>query len=76
MTTLNQVSLGQLGVVRNLRQGEVSVRLMELGLLPEVQVRPLFRAPFGDPVAVEVDAAYVVSLRLEEAALIEVDIQA
>ena len=38
----------------------------------ELKVRVLFRAPFGDPIAIDVHG-YVLSLRLDEAGLIQVN---
>jgi Fe2+ transport system protein FeoA len=42
-----------------------------MGLYVGQEVEILFSAPFGDPIAVNV-GGYVLSLRLNEAALIEV----
>ena len=44
---------------------------MEMGLLPGKSVRFNFKAPFGDPISVQV-AGYQLSLRLDEAKLVEV----
>jgi len=51
---------------------EVSVRLMEMGLTPGVEVRCLGAAPLGDPLEYEV-RGYRLSLRRQEAALVEVE---
>jgi Fe2+ transport system protein FeoA len=45
---------------------------MEMGLIAGKEVRVLFRAPFGDPIAIDVHG-YVLSLRLDEAGLIQVN---
>lgn len=45
---------------------------MEMGLLPGKAVTVLFRAPLGDPIAIDVNG-YILSLRLDEAALILVE---
>ena len=53
-------------------QDEVSVRLLEMGLTPGVEVRCLGAAPLGDPLEFEV-RGYRLSLRRQEAALVEVE---
>lgn len=59
-------------VVRIDGDGEVSCRLLEMGLTPGVSVRLLGSAPFGDPLEFEV-RHYRLSLRKSEAALVEVE---
>ena len=59
-------------VVRIDGDGEVSCRLMEMGLTPGVTVRLLGSAPFGDPLEFEV-RHYRLSLRKSEAALVEIE---
>lgn len=43
-----------------------------MGLLPGREVTVLFRAPLGDPIAIDVNG-YILSLRLDEAAMIHVE---
>jgi Fe2+ transport system protein FeoA len=45
---------------------------MEMGFVQGKELTILFRAPFGDPIAVDMNG-YVLSLRLDEAALIDVN---
>jgi ferrous iron transport protein A len=47
-------------------------RLMELGLVPGTRVRVVRRAPFGDPIELEVRGVHL-SLRRSEARLIHVE---
>lgn len=49
----------------------LSVRLMEMGLTPGVDVSVLGTAPLGDPIEIEL-RGYRLSLRKSEAARIEV----
>jgi ferrous iron transport protein A len=49
----------------------VSLRLLEMGLTPGVEVRMIGRAPLGDPLEVEV-RGYRLSLRHSEAARVAV----
>ncbi len=43
-----------------------------MGIMEGKQLKVLFRAPFGDPIAVDV-GGYILSLRKDEAELIEVE---
>lgn len=52
----------------------LSLRLMDLGLLPPTQIRMVFCAPVGDPLVVSV-RGYTLSLRREEAARIFVSVE-
>jgi Fe2+ transport system protein FeoA len=63
--------MGARRVVKHLKKGELSTKLLEMGLVEGQQVEVLFKAPFGDPIAVSV-GDYVLSLRLEEAEWVEV----
>lgn len=47
-------------------------RLFELGLLPGTRVRVVRRAPLGDPIELRL-RNYSLSIRREQAALIEVE---
>jgi ferrous iron transport protein A len=49
----------------------VAIRLLEMGLTPGVAVRVLGRAPFGDPLELEL-RGYRLSIRLAEAARVTV----
>lgn len=52
-STLAQLHTGDRGRIIGVRGDDaVSVRLLELGLLPGVEVEVLGVAPFGDPLAV------------------------
>jgi ferrous iron transport protein A len=47
-------------------------RLLEMGLVPGIQIKVVTRAPLGDPLHIEVRGGQW-SIRREEAARIEVD---
>ncbi|GIV39180.1 MAG: iron transporter FeoA [Thermonema sp.] len=64
--------------VADLRKGErarivalldeqLSVKLFELGFLPNTWVELVFVAPLGDPIGVRINESYQLSLRKEEA---------
>ena len=71
---LSEINVGQTAIIQNVRASELKVKLMERGLITGKTLQLLYRAPFGDPIAFDVEG-YVLSLRLDEAMLIDVEIQ-
>ncbi|MEM8966830.1 MAG: FeoA domain-containing protein [Bacteroidota bacterium] len=71
MKTLAMMVPGEQRIIQQLKPSPITVKLMEMGLLPGKSVRFNFKAPFGDPISVQV-AGYQLSLRLDEAKLVEV----
>ena len=70
---LAQVGVGGTVIVRHLSLPRTTARrLFEMGLLPGTHVQVLRRAPLGDPIELRL-RNYSLSIRLEEAALIEVE---
>ena len=72
MRTLAQIPLHQKTKVLGIVESELKPKLLEMGLYPGKEVEVLFRAPFGDPIAVDI-SGYTLSMRLSEANLIEVE---
>ena len=73
MTSLASLPVGSRGhVVRIDGADEISIRLLEMGLTPGVEVAILGVAPLGDPLELEV-RGYRLSIRKAEAARIEID---
>ena len=69
--TLAELEIGQAATVAAVTGTDgLSLRLMEMGLTPSVQVKVIGRAPLGDPIEIEV-RSYRLSLRLSEAARVE-----
>jgi ferrous iron transport protein A len=64
---LSQVPLRTPCTVVSLIEGELSTRLMELGIIPETKLEVLFSAPGGCPIAVLVGESYMLGLRKKEA---------
>jgi ferrous iron transport protein A len=70
--TLDQLALGQHARVRAVSgHGPMSVRLLEMGFVPGVEVSLVKRAPLGDPLELRL-RGYHVSLRRAEARRVEV----
>lgn len=49
----------------------LEAKFAEMGVICDKEIKWLYRAPLRDPIAVEIDG-YVLSLRLDEAKLIQV----
>tara|TARA_R110002072_G_scaffold302779_1_gene488637 strand:- start:5351 stop:5587 length:237 start_codon:yes stop_codon:yes gene_type:complete len=71
---LSNIKNGEHVIVRELKNSVFKVKMMEMGLIKGKKIEVLFRAPFGGPIAIDVDG-YTLSLRKDEAALVLIDIQ-
>jgi len=71
MLNLAEAKLGEKFIVQSVHEHILKSQLMELGIVSGQEVTVLFHAPFGDPIAIDMNG-YVLSLRKSEAALIEV----
>lgn len=69
---LSDIPKGKRAIVVGLNSTDLRVKLMEMGIMEGRELEVLHIAPFGDPIAVEVDG-YTLALRLDEAALIDVN---
>ncbi|MEI6508899.1 MAG: FeoA family protein [Bacteroidota bacterium] len=68
---LSEIKYGQKATVVKVCDNELSLKLMEMGLLPGETVSLENIAPFGDPIAIRV-GEYKMCLRLEDASFIEI----
>ena len=71
---LSNIKNGEHVIIRKLKESSFKVKMMEMGLVEGKKLEVLFRAPFGDPIAIDVDG-YTLSLRKDEAQLVLVDYQ-
>lgn len=72
-TTLDSVNVGDAARLIDVGgEDPVAIRLLEMGLTPGVVVRVLGRAPFGDPMELEL-RGYRLSIRRAEAARITIE---
>ena len=71
MRTLAALQVGESAVVQQVDGvDEISIRLMEMGLVPGTELRVLGLAPLGDPLEIEV-RGYRLSIRKSEAARVQ-----
>lgn len=70
---LSELRPGQKAIIREFNSQEIYLKLMEMGCLPGEKISVEKVAPWGDPVSVTV-AGYTLSLRLDEADHIVVDV--
>jgi ferrous iron transport protein A len=69
---LSNVEPGNLVYVQGVENSDLKTKMMEMGIVKGQPLFVLFKAPFGDPIAIDVNG-YVLSLRLDEARLIRVE---
>lgn len=60
---LNQIPLDRIARIKRFETSEdVKRRLMDLGMVPGGEIRPVLKSPAGDPIAYEIKGA-VIALR-------------
>lgn len=69
--SLESIPNGSTVYVKRVKASALRVKLLEMGFSEGKELRVLFRAPFGDPIAVDI-GGYVLSLRRDEASNIDV----
>ncbi len=73
MKSLSEIKKGEIGVISEIENGILSLRLMEMGCVVGEEVKLKAVAPLGDPIAIEV-AGYSLSLRKKDASKIKIKI--
>jgi Fe2+ transport system protein FeoA len=63
--------IGRMAFVTSVQDGVLTAKFSDLGIFPGQPIKVVFKAPLGDPIAIEVEGT-VVSLRLDEASWIRV----
>jgi ferrous iron transport protein A len=69
--TLDQLKIGQKGIISELNIDEIPLKLLEMGCLPGNWVELLQIAPLGDPLYFNINDSHV-AIRLETAREIEI----
>ena len=70
---LSELQIGQRAVISGFEKDEIAIKLMEMGLIPGEKIHIEKFAPLGDPISIFV-AGYSLSLRIDEAKSINVDV--
>lgn len=71
---LSKLPFGKEAIVESIEDTELSLKLLEMGLLPGETVALENIAPFGDPIAVRV-GEYKMCLRLQDADCVMVNVK-
>jgi len=70
--SLDDISVGSTVRVRDVAGGDaVAIRLLEMGVTPGVEIRLVGKAPFGDPLELEL-RGYRLSIRRQAAARVAI----
>ncbi len=71
--TLDQIAVGtEVKIIKVGGEGQLRLRLLDMGLIPQTLVRVQKVAPMGDPVEIHL-RGYELTIRKEDAARIEVE---
>lgn len=71
--TLDQIAVGtEVKIIAVGGEGQLRVRLLDMGLIPQTKVRVQKVAPMGDPIEIHL-RGYELTIRKEDAARIEVE---
>jgi ferrous iron transport protein A len=64
--TLGDLKIGESGTIVGFTDEILSLKLLEMGVLPGIKVILSHKAPYGDPIAIKL-AEYILALRKDEA---------
>lgn len=70
---LSEIKKNEIGLIQEIEDGKLSLRLMEMGCIIGEEVKLKATAPLGDPIAIEV-AGYNLSLRKSDASKIKIKV--
>ena len=69
--SFDSISLNELVEISAISNDAIAPKLSEMGLTKGQKIKAIFKAPFGDPIAYEINGN-VISMRKEEAMQVEV----
>lgn len=72
MPTIAHLKKGEKATIHDFEVEEIPLKLLEMGCLPGNSVELIQIAPFGDPLYLNINGAYV-SIRVETAEKIKID---
>ncbi|MCH6232892.1 FeoA family protein [Cognataquiflexum rubidum] len=67
--TAAELSLQQSSIIESIRESDISINFLELGILPGKEIKLLKKAPFGGPMAFLIEEN-IIALRQQEAIMI------
>ncbi|MFT4031620.1 MAG: FeoA family protein [Siphonobacter sp.] len=70
---LAQLKIGEKGIIAGFRDSTLALKLLEMGCLPGTEIKLTAIAPLGDPICLQIGEDYVLSLRKDEAAIVELN---
>ena len=70
---LTELPIGSIARISSIDDSPHKEKLQEMGFIPGVLVKPIMRAPLGDPIAFELEE-YTLSMRKNEAFSIQVNL--
>ena len=71
--TLDMLKVGESGIIKSVGgEGELRLRLLDMGLIPKPKVMVRKMAPMGDPIEIHL-RGYELTLRIEDAKKIEIE---
>lgn len=71
--TLDMLKVGESGIIKTVGgEGDLRLRLLDMGLIPKTRITLIKVAPMGDPMELYV-RGYELTLRAEDARKIEVE---
>ncbi len=73
MSTLLDLELGTKAVILDVLPSSLSAKMAEMGLIEGAELSVAFKAPFGDPIAIELNGSFL-SLRKNEASLVKIQL--
>jgi ferrous iron transport protein A len=73
VSTLLDLELGNKAVILEVLQSSLSAKMAEMGLIEGAELSVAFKAPFGDPIAIELNGS-LLSLRKKEASLVKIQL--
>lgn len=73
IVTILQLKVGQVAKVKKFHDLEATCKLISLGLVPNVRVEVIRKAPFGGALFVKIDHQYL-AMRESEAASVEIEV--
>jgi ferrous iron transport protein A len=71
MLDLSTLKVGSKSEIIAIENSSIKSKLIEMGFLVGRSIEVVFKAPLGDPIAIEINST-VISLRKDEAAFIKV----